>query len=422
MNTATQVFGRTAGSKLNIRARLVLGFAAVCAISAGTVVAIMWSMGGVEARIARIAHLRVPTTISSARMANDLNASVAALRGWMLTGDSSFKAERAAIWRDIDAVRADLDRLSAQWTTPDTVARWTTFKATLDEFRAAQRRVEALAHGAEERPAAPIFLTETMPRADRLLESLSGPKATDGSRSGGMVASHRLFLADETHAAEELRRQSTVLGLLYRIAAIANEADVPEHVMATAVHYICVAMGWQVGHIYVPRDTSPDVLVSSKLWYLQDPERFAGFRKISENLECHRGVGLLGRVLAGGEPASIVDVTKDEDFLRAKAAEDCGLRTGIAMPVFVGREVVAVLEFFCQRVLQTDPPLLEVLVNIGTLLGRVFERKRAETALTAQERALRKRVTELRDTRRQLEKKNRELGAHRDRYSGEVTP
>jgi len=151
-------------------------------------------------------------------------------------------------------------------------------------------------------------------------------------------------VTERRRAVEELRLQSAVRDVLFRIATVANEADVPEKAMATSIQHICVAMGWQVGHIYVPSDTSPNVLVSSKLWYLEEPGRFAGFRKVSEDLEFSGGIGLLGRVLADREPTWIEDVTREENFLRAKAADDAGLRTGIAMPVFVGREVVAVME------------------------------------------------------------------------------
>ncbi|MEE9195827.1 MAG: PAS domain S-box protein, partial [Alphaproteobacteria bacterium] len=173
MNTVTRAIGRIAGSRLKIRARFVLGFAAVCAILVGAAVVIIWRMGGVEAEIDRIAYLRVPTSISSARMANNINASLAALRGWMLTGDPSFKAKRSATWRDIDAVSADLDRLSAVWTNPDNVTRWTTFKATLDAFREAQQRVEDLAHSAEERPATTLLLTEGAPRAETMFREIT---------------------------------------------------------------------------------------------------------------------------------------------------------------------------------------------------------------------------------------------------------
>ena len=51
--------------------------------------------------------------------------------------------------------------------------------------------------------------------------------------------------------------------------------------------------------------------------------------------------------------------------------------------MLVGHEVVAVLEFFAGEALEPDGPLLELMANVGTQLGRVVERKRAEEALGA---------------------------------------
>ena len=85
-----------------------------------------------------------------------------------------------------------------------------------------------------------------------------------------------------------------------------------------------------------------------------------------------------GRVLVGGEPAWIVDVTKDPNFPRAKLAEDIGVRSGFALPVLIGRDVREVLEFFSDEVVDPDESLLQMLVSVGTQLGRVVERKEAD--------------------------------------------
>ena len=42
--------------------------------------------------------------------------------------------------------------------------------------------------------------------------------------------------------------------------------------------------------------------------------------------------------------------------------------------MLVGREVVAVLEFFADRSAEPDPALLEVMAHVGAQLGRVVER------------------------------------------------
>jgi signal transduction histidine kinase/CheY-like chemotaxis protein len=93
------------------------------------------------------------------------------------------------------------------------------------------------------------------------------------------------------------------------------------------------------------------------------------------------GVGLPGRVLASGRPTWIIDVTKDPNFPRATAATDIGIRASFGFPVLIGHEVVAVLEFFAREALEPNERLLDVMAHIGTQLGRVVERKRADIAL-----------------------------------------
>ena len=66
-------------------------------------------------------------------------------------------------------------------------------------------------------------------------------------------------------------------------------------------------------------------------------------------------------------------------------ASDLGIRAGFGFPVLVGAEVVGVLEFFSPRATEPDERLLDVMADIGTQLGRVVERKRAEEALRESE-------------------------------------
>lgn len=227
-------------------------------------------------------------------------------------------------------------------------------------------------------------------------------------------------ITERKQAEKTLRENTALVELLHDIAVAANAAASVEEVMRACLDKMCAYTGWPVGHAYIRTSESLQRLVPTDLWHLDHGERFARFREVTGQTACNWGVGLPGRVLAGGEPVWIADLSKDPEFLRGKAADAAGLRTGIAMPVPVGSEVVAVLEFFSRQILQPDQSLLRVLVNVGAQLGRVFERKRAETELTAKERALRERVTELRDTQEALEEKSRELAAHRDHLEEKV--
>jgi signal transduction histidine kinase len=83
-------------------------------------------------------------------------------------------------------------------------------------------------------------------------------------------------------------------------------------------------------------------------------------------------------VLVSGEPAWIIDVTKDPNFPRAKLARDIGVKAGFAFPILIGTKVVGVMEFFSPKAVEPDPQMLAIMAQIGTQLGRVLERKQAQ--------------------------------------------
>jgi PAS domain S-box-containing protein len=196
-------------------------------------------------------------------------------------------------------------------------------------------------------------------------------------------------LSEHRQAKEALQQQSTFVSVLQRVAIAANEALTIEDAMQTCLAQVCAHTRWPVGHVYfAPRDATGQ-LVPASIWSLQNPERFETFRQVTERTLLPPGVGLPGRVFASGKPAWIMDVTKDANFPRAKQAQDIGVKAGFGFPVLAGKEVVAVLEFFTSEAAEPDEALLEVMGHIGTQLGRVVERTRAEEALRASERRFR---------------------------------
>lgn len=93
------------------------------------------------------------------------------------------------------------------------------------------------------------------------------------------------------------------------------------------------------------------------------------------------GEGLPGRVYQSGKPVWISDLTVDRNFPRTAVAALSGCRAAFAFPVLVGNDVLGVLEFFHNNTVNPDNQFLGVLAQIGTQLGRVVERRRAEQKL-----------------------------------------
>jgi signal transduction histidine kinase len=174
--------------------------------------------------------------------------------------------------------------------------------------------------------------------------------------------------------------------LLQTIAVASNETHAIGDALQIALDEVCRLTGWPIGHVYVTTPTGD--LAPSGLWHVDYPARFETFRQITARMTFSRGVGLPGRVLASGTPLWVIDVTKDANFPRAKAAGDIGVRAAFGFPVLIGQEVVAVLEFFSNVPLEPDESLLAVMGNVGTQLGRVMERRRAEDALLAKQTLL----------------------------------
>jgi PAS domain S-box-containing protein len=184
---------------------------------------------------------------------------------------------------------------------------------------------------------------------------------------------------------EEPQRETSLVQLLLAVAAAANNATTVEEGMQVCLDEVCAHMGWPIGHLYLVSSSTEGRLVSTSTWHLERPELFTVFRRGTEALDLERGPSLVGRVLASGKPVWVTNVSKDSDFARRREALENGIRSAFAFPVLIGREVVAVLEFFSQDEVEPDEPLLEVMANIGAQLGRVVERARAEQALKESE-------------------------------------
>jgi len=199
----------------------------------------------------------------------------------------------------------------------------------------------------------------------------------------GGACSLNAFIRDisERRRAEEARkREASLVQLLQRVTVAANRSSSIEHSAKTCLDLICSYTGWPVGHVYL-RTNGVSELFSGEIWRQDDAGRFAAFRETSDGPALVPGMGLPGRVLLSGKPEWIVDLGDVEVFPRAAAARSAGLRSGFAFPVAVKDEIVGIGEFFSLQTVQADEELLAIMVQIGSQLGQVIIRQRAENDL-----------------------------------------
>jgi ammonium transporter len=208
---------------------------------------------------------------------------------------------------------------------------------------------------------------------------------------------------------EAIGRRTDSLQLLRRTAAAANESSSVDEALAVALEEVGHATGWPIGHVFMVSREDPGMLVSTRIWRMADEERYAEFRAATEAERIPSGWGLSGAALEArrpvfvssdglvGSPATAVELTVAPagpneaptsrlvplQGLRAQRAADwfnIGLRAGVAVPIMAGSDAVGVLEFFSEAPMAADPESLELLLSVGTQLGRVVERQRSEEA------------------------------------------
>lgn len=202
-------------------------------------------------------------------------------------------------------------------------------------------------------------------------------------RVGGTL-SFNAFVRDITErlrAEDARKKETTLIQLLQSVTTAANRSSTIEHTAKTCLTLVGSYIGWPVCHVYLRAKPSNE-LVSAGIWHLQDPERFAAFREAADRDRILERKGLPGLVLATGLPQWVVSLADEQPMSeRTRVAVEAGLRSGFAFPVIVEEEVIGILEFFSQHTVQPDEEFLNILGNIGSQLGQVIKRQRAEEDL-----------------------------------------
>jgi diguanylate cyclase (GGDEF)-like protein/PAS domain S-box-containing protein len=189
-------------------------------------------------------------------------------------------------------------------------------------------------------------------------------------------------------AAEAISEQATRalyekqqhLMLLQAAAVAANESSSFLDAVQAAVDQVCLQMHWPVGHVYLPVGAS-SLLTLGDIWFVENDQRYETFRRFLEETQFSPERGLSGRVGAQRHPVWITDLEAGFEQEIADAGKSAGLRSALAFPVLSGDELVAILEFFSDTVIDGEPALVEVLTEIGKLLGQRHIRAQAEVTL-----------------------------------------
>jgi len=109
---------------LNIPRAIDRRLGILCLLLAGIVGTTIIKVRSVNESTDRTVNLRLPTAMTASDLVAGVYASLASLRGWLITGNDVFKAERAALWKDIQKRGLEMDHLAGEWTVERDKVDW----------------------------------------------------------------------------------------------------------------------------------------------------------------------------------------------------------------------------------------------------------------------------------------------------------
>jgi diguanylate cyclase (GGDEF)-like protein len=172
----------------------------------------------------------------------------------------------------------------------------------------------------------------------------------------------------QAHAAAE--RERLLLQLLQAGALAANEAATVPAALGRVLSQMGMLLGWPLGRaVLVGSDTN-----AAPIWHLDNRGEFA---EMVRQLDQPTGIDELARTAVdAGRPVWATSLPAPLAAL--------GLQSALSVPVIVGTEAVAVVQFLTDELYEPDRGLLEVAASIATQLARVFERVRGQDELARQ--------------------------------------
>ncbi|HEY1596668.1 MAG TPA: PAS domain S-box protein [Thermoleophilaceae bacterium] len=163
------------------------------------------------------------------------------------------------------------------------------------------------------------------------------------------------------------------------VARILAETTSDETIYPRVLEAIGQTLDWELGLIWeaAPEDGP---LTCVDVWYSPAAgDGAAQFAAASLHTVLASGQGLPGQVWASGEASWIVDFASHTEFPRAARAAATGMRSALCSPVRSAGGILGAIEFLSSRTREPDVELLEAMASLGSQIGQVVERRRAES-------------------------------------------
>lgn len=213
---------------------------------------------------------------------------------------------------------------------------------------------------------------------------------TQRSRPSKIASPRAAQDGDSGSAVRELSTFAARADALYAATrALVEHGDV-EHAAPDLLRNVCSALGWDIGEFWW-RDPTREQLDLMGRWSIPELASTAFVRDTSAVNP--PDVGLIGKVWSSGKAAWSQDVQSSSALVRAKDAAESGLRSAFAFPICLREDVLGVIAFFTRASRVPDQNLIDMMENLGSQIGLLYERSEAESAIAESERRYRELVS-----------------------------
>ena len=189
-------------------------------------------------------------------------------------------------------------------------------------------------------------------------------------------------------AQDAATRKAMEVDLLYQATSLARDTDSLDDALSGCLKIVCDLTDWDAGHVLWPAKTTDEngngngrELESTGIWHPPNSPELTTFREHSESSTIQKGKSLSGRVWDRREPLWVSNLQHDIDPHSGRIFEEAGIFSGVAFPIIIQDETVAILEFFAFTEQPEDPELLSAFQSVGEQVGRVIKRNRYEENL-----------------------------------------
>ena len=202
-----------------------------------------------------------------------------------------------------------------------------------------------------------FFATETLTPSTERLAAL---------RAVGLLVSQAFGRVAEAEA------QRRAAGDVAAINSLLRELGTAQTVAATitgALETIRREFDWDYGSYWVI-DEGRNALV----FELESGSVGAEFRQVTREASFPEGVGVAGRAWEARDLVFVADLAEVTDCVRAPAARNAGVKSGVCLPILCGGRVVGTMDFFATRTLVLSDSRRDALRNTAFLVSQSLDR------------------------------------------------